>query len=120
MKIVLIRSNIGKVRESEKFDDGGRMQPLALAVIAALTPAKINIIMYDDRVDEIPFNEPADLVAINVEIYTARRSYEIAREYRERGTKVILGGIHASLMPEEAIENADSVFIGDAEFLWKK
>ncbi len=118
MKITLIRPNIGKVQVGINFDDGGRMQPLALAVIASLTPADIDVVMYDDRIVEIPFDEATDLVAINVEIYTARRSYEIANEFRKRGIKVILGGIHPSLMPEEASEHADSVFVGDAEFLW--
>ena len=53
--------------------------------------------MYDDRMEPIPYDEPTDLVAITVETYTARRSYEIAAEYRRRGVPVILGGVQPTL-----------------------
>src|SRR5262249_14643339 len=63
---------------------------------------------------------PTDLVAISIEIYAARRAYEIAAEYRARGVPVILGGAHPTLFPEECAQYADSVFIGDAEFGWEE
>ncbi len=53
-----------------------------------------------------------------METFTARRSYEISDEYRRRGVKVILGGIHVKLIPDEAAEHADSIMIGDAEDKW--
>jgi radical SAM superfamily enzyme YgiQ (UPF0313 family) len=94
------------------------MQPLALAVLAAATPPDIDVVCYDDRLEIIPYDHCPDLVAISIEIFTARRGYEIADEYRRRGVTVILGGIHASLMPDEAAEHADCVVTGDAEQQW--
>ena len=89
-----------------------------LAVLAGLTPADVEVKLYDDRMEKIPYDETTDLVAITVETYTARRAYEIAAEYRVRGVPVILGGMHVTLLPEEAALHADSIFIGDAETLW--
>lgn len=89
-----------------------------LGVLAGLTPPDVDVVLYDDRMESIPFDEPTDLVAITVETYTARRAYEIAAEYRNRGILVILGGMHVALLPEEAKLHADSIFIGDAETAW--
>lgn len=95
------------------------MEPLMLGVLAGLTPPDVEVVLYDDRMESIPYDEPTDLVGITVETYTARRAYEIAKEYRDRGVPVIMGGMHISLLPEEAKEHADSIFIGDAETAWK-
>lgn len=117
MKITLIRPNIGHLPYGPYIDEG-RMEPLELGILAALTPPDVTCVMYDDRMEDIPFDEPTDLVAITVEIYKARRSYEIAARYRAKGIPVIMGGFHATLAPDECAEHADSVFIGDAEALW--
>ena len=117
MKITFIKPTIGR-REHSLYVDEGRMEPLMLAVLAGLTPADVEVVLYDDRMESIPFDEETDLVAITVETYTARRAYEISKEYRQRGVPVILGGMHVTLLPEEAAEHADSIFIGDAESLW--
>lgn len=119
MKLTLIRPNIGRLEHS-LFVDEARMEPLALGVIAALTPRFVEVVMYDDRQETIPFDEPTDLVAISVEVFTARRAYEISAEFRARGIRVILGGIHVTLLPEEAAQHANSIYIGDAEFLWSQ
>ncbi|MEJ2122676.1 MAG: radical SAM protein [Alphaproteobacteria bacterium] len=94
------------------------MEPLELGVLAGLTPADVECVLYDDRIEAIPYDEPTDLAAITVEIHTARRAYEIAAEFRSRGIPVIMGGFHATLAPQECILHADSVYIGDAEALW--
>ncbi|MBT3338400.1 MAG: B12-binding domain-containing radical SAM protein [Anaerolineae bacterium] len=117
MKLTLIRPNIGRL-EHKLFVDEARMEPLALGILAALTPPDVEVVMYDDRQESIPFDEPTDLVAISVEVFTARRAYEISAEFRARGVPVILGGIHVTLLPEEAAQHADSIYTGDAEFLW--
>jgi len=114
MRITLIRSRIGHLHSKEYIDEG-RMEPLELAVLAGLIPNDIDVLMYDDRVEKIPFDEHTDLVAITCDIYTAKRSYEIAAEYKKRNIPVIIGGMHASLVPDEVIQYADSVFVGDAE-----
>jgi radical SAM superfamily enzyme YgiQ (UPF0313 family) len=117
MKITFIKPNIGRMEHSLYVDEG-RMEPLMLAVLAGLTPPDVECVLYDDRMESIPFDEETDLAAITVETYTARRAYEIAAEYRQRGVPVILGGMHITLLPEEAAEHADSIFLGDAETLW--
>ena len=94
------------------------MEPLNLGVLAALTPADVKVVMYDDRCEPIPYGDDTDLVAITVETYTARRSYEIADEFRRRGKRVIMGGFQPTFAPEECAEHADSIFIGDAETGW--
>ena len=118
MKITFIKPNIGR-REHSLYVDHGRMEPLMLAVLAGLTPPDVEVVLYDDRMEAIPYDEQTDLVAISVESYTARRSYEIAEEYRQRGVQVILGGMHPTLIPEEAALHADSIFLGDAELVWR-
>ena len=62
--------------------------------------------------------EPTDLVAINVETFTARRAYEIAAEYRARRVPVVMGGMHATARSGEVAEHADAVYTGDGESLW--
>lgn len=117
MRITFIKPNIGRMEHSLYVDEG-RMEPLQLGVLAGLTPPGVDCVLYDDRMEEIPYDEQTDLAAITVEIYTARRAYEIAAEYRRRGVPVILGGFHPTLAPEECLQHADSIYSGDAEFLW--
>lgn len=117
MKITFIKPTIGR-REHSLYVDEGRMEPLMLGVLAGLTPADVEVELFDDRMEAIPYDAPTDLAAITVETYTARRAYEIAAEYRARGVPVILGGMHPTLLSDEAARHADSIFLGDAESLW--
>lgn len=117
MKLTLIKPTIGR-REHSLYVDEGRMEPLMLGVIAGLTPPDVEVALHDDRMETIPYDEPTDLVAITVETFTARRAYEIAAEYRRRGVPVVLGGMHVTLLPDEASLHADAIFLGDAETAW--
>lgn len=117
MNITLIKPNIGKMGEA-KYIDEGRMEPLQLGVLAALTPKAHQVKLYDDRCESLPYDEATDLVAITVESFTARRSYEIADEYRRRAVKVVLGGMHVTLLPQEASAHADAIVTSDAECVW--
>jgi len=96
------------------------MAPLAFAILKALTPLEVRTELFDERIEPIPLDTPADLVAISVETYTARRAYQIASHFRRRGVPVVMGGHHPSLLPEEALEHADAIVIGDAEGLWPR
>jgi radical SAM superfamily enzyme YgiQ (UPF0313 family) len=118
MRVTFIKPTLGRLDDGARFVDEARMEPLQLGVLAGLTPADIDVRLVDDRIDEIDFDEESDLVAITVESFTARRAYEIAAEYRARGVPVVLGGMHATLVPNEAAEHADAVYTGDAEALW--
>jgi radical SAM superfamily enzyme YgiQ (UPF0313 family) len=96
------------------------MEPLVAAVIAGLTPDDVEVNFYDDRMEVIPFDKPTDLVAISIETYTARRAYQIASEYRRRGVPMVMGGFHATLVPEEVADYAEAVVIGEAEGIWSR
>lgn len=117
MKIILIKPGMGPIIEGYNINDG-RMEPLQLGIIAGLVPKNDEVKLYDDRMESIPFDEPADLVGITIDSFNARRGYEIAAEYRKRNIPVVLGGVHASLLPEEASLYADSIVVGDAETVW--
>lgn len=119
MKLTLIKPNIGR-RAHSLYVDEARMEPLQLGILAALTPAEIEVVMYDDRVEPIPYDESTDLVAITVETFTARRAYEISAQFRSRGVATVMGGMHAMLLPEEVAAHCDSVIVGDAEPVWGK
>ncbi len=117
MHLTLIKPNIGRLEHSLYVDEA-RMEPLQLGVLAALTPPDVDVTLHDDRIEAIPYDDPTDLVAITVETFTARRAYEIAGEYRQRHVPVIMGGMHATLLPDEVARHADALYTGDAEFLW--
>lgn len=93
--------------------------PLGLAYVAAVTPADWAIKIIDENFDQFTFEE-ADLVAITAFTSNINRAYEIAKVYKERSIKVIMGGIHASMNPHEALHYADSVVIGEVEGIWGK
>lgn len=117
MNITLIQPSVGK-HKHETYPKSWNMYPLNLAVIAGLTSKENEVSFYDDRFESMPYEKQTDLVALPVETYTAKRAYFIADRFRERGIPVILGGIHPTLIPEEAKRHADSVVIGDAEPVW--
>jgi radical SAM superfamily enzyme YgiQ (UPF0313 family) len=96
------------------------MEPLAFSVLAGLTPGHHTITFYDDRLEPAPNAISGDLAAISAGTYSAARAYQLASRYRDQGIKVILGGYHPTFMPEEALEYADSVVIGDAEGAWPR
>ncbi len=117
MKLTIIHPCIGR-RPGQKYIRTWQMEPLPAATLAGLTPADVDVRFYDDRMELIPFDEPTDLVAISVETYTAKRAYQIASEYRRRGVPVVMGGFHASLVPDEVERFAEAVVIGEAEGVW--
>jgi radical SAM superfamily enzyme YgiQ (UPF0313 family) len=94
--------------------------PLGLGVVAALTPNDVEVSLSDERISAIDFQKDTDLVGISALTTTAPRAYAIADTFRARGVKVVLGGVHPSLLPEEASCHADAVVIGEAEGIWSK
>jgi radical SAM superfamily enzyme YgiQ (UPF0313 family) len=96
------------------------LAPLSMAILAGRTPKNIEVAFYDDKVEQIPDNDRPDLVAITVETFTARRSYEIAAGYRARNVPVVMGGYHPTFLPDEALQHADVVVMGDAEGSWER
>ena len=121
MKIALI-SPKGPLYRSRGgiFKRSLRYQPLTLTTLAALVPEELaaQVQVYDEGIQEVPENLNADLVGLTVITGTARRAYELADGYRRRGMTVVLGGPHATLLPEEAQQHADAVCVGYAEDTW--
>jgi radical SAM superfamily enzyme YgiQ (UPF0313 family) len=94
-----------------------KQAPLALGILAALTPPEWSVKIADENFSTFKYRE-ADLVGITAVTASVNRAYEIAALYREKGIPVVLGGIHASSLPEEAAGYVDSVVIGEAEGIW--
>lgn len=89
-----------------------------LLVIASRTPGSFDIDLIDENHEGIDFDVKYDLVGLSGMTQQANRMYEIADEFRRRGSFIVIGGIHATLMPNEAKLHADSVVIGEGEYLW--
>lgn len=117
MMVTLINPTIGRMGSKRSYRKWV-LEPLSLAALAGVTPNGVRLRIADDRIEDINYNFPTDLVGISVETSTALRSYEIAKKFREMKIPVVLGGFHPSLMPEEASKHADSIVIGQAEEVW--
>jgi radical SAM superfamily enzyme YgiQ (UPF0313 family) len=108
-------------RKSGKQGLTGRafqIPPLSLGVLASLTPDEFEINLMDENMQDVDFSCAPDLVGITCLTASAPRAYEIAKRFMSQGSKVVLGGIHTSALPEEAIEHADAVVVGEAEGVW--
>lgn len=117
MHITIIHPAIGH-KKNEKYIRSWQMEPLPAAAIAGLTPKDVDLDFYDDRMERIPYDKVTDAVVISVETYTAKRAYQIASEFRKRKIPVIMGGFHATLLPQEVEEYAEAIVIGEAEEIW--
>jgi radical SAM superfamily enzyme YgiQ (UPF0313 family) len=93
---------------------------LSLPVIAAYTPPHWEVRLVDEAVEDIDFSQPCDLVGLSVMTCYAPRAYEISAEFRKRGKPVVLGGVHPTYCPEEALQHCDAIVCGEAEDLWPK
>jgi radical SAM superfamily enzyme YgiQ (UPF0313 family) len=115
LKVELI---VPATQENIRRRKKGLIPPLGLAMVAAVTPPEIEVSITDENVTDIDFQKEIELVGITALTATAPRAYEIADNFRARGAKVILGGAHPSVLPEEASQHADAVVIGEAEGIW--
>jgi len=93
--------------------------PLAglLAVAGALPRDRYDVVLTDENIESIDFDLPADLVGISAMTCYVNRGYEIADAFRARGVPVVMGGVHPSFMPREALAHCDAVVIGEAELV---
>ncbi len=117
-RLTIVHPCVGRFVGMKRYIRTWRMEPIPAAIIAALTPPDVEKRFYDDRLEPIPYDEPTDLVAISVETYTAKRAYQIASAYRQRGVPVVMGGFHATLCPEEVSQYCESIVLGEAEILF--
>lgn len=114
--------NLLLVSPSRRFGKKGlkalKMPQLGLHILASLTPDDVDITVVDEEIGEINFSLNFDLVGISCMTATANRGYSLSERFRQKGSKVVLGGIHPTILPQEAIQHADAVVIGEAEGCW--
>jgi radical SAM superfamily enzyme YgiQ (UPF0313 family) len=125
MKIKLIYPSISFNHRRSRVKTGNRPKkgffpPLNLCLLAALAPPDIEVSLCDENNSEIDFDDEVDLVGITSMTSTAPRMYDIADRFRARGITVVLGGSHVSALPEEALQHADAVVVGEAEESWPR
>ncbi len=97
-----------------------KFPPLSLLTLASQSPEDVEVSILDENIEKLNFYTEADLVGITVMTPQAPRAYEIADGFRRRGKKVVLGGFHVSHLPDEALNHADSVVIGEGDLIWKE
>ncbi|MFH1231950.1 MAG: cobalamin-dependent protein, partial [Planctomycetota bacterium] len=117
MKILLISPSIAP---DIKTPDGLMIPQLALHILEGLTPSEYEVTTVEEELEEINPDEPCDLVGISCMTANAPRAYALAQEFKKRGKKVVLGGVHPTLLPDEALQYADSVVVGEAEGVWEQ
>ena len=126
-KILLIQANSD--RPKEHYDRiyktyeriYGRLfliPSITLYQVAACTPSRYHVDFIDERFENTRFDGDYDLIGISAVTKDAYRAYEVADGFREDGKKVVLGGIHPTLLPDEAKQHADSIVVGEAEESW--
>lgn len=112
MRIAFVRPNLYAGRSSDA------MEPLVFAILAGCTPKDCEVELYDERLEAIPEKLDADLVAITVETFTARRAYQLASQFERQGIPVVAGGYHATFCADETLRYVRSVVVGDADDVW--
>ena len=118
MKKLLLINPVGR-RSGYLLSRFSTFPPLGLAYVAAATPETWQVEIVDENFDPWEF-KTADLVGLTAFTSSVNRAYEIAQAYRLKGIPVVMGGIHASMEPHEALQFVDSVIIGEAEDIWAK
>ncbi|MCQ2525230.1 MAG: B12-binding domain-containing radical SAM protein [Lachnospiraceae bacterium] len=112
MKITFIRVNMFEHHSTDA------LKPLLFGIIRSVTPSDIEIDFIDDRVEKLPDTIDSDIIAFSIETYTAKRGYILAKKYKTENNTIVMGGFHASAAPDEILNYADTVIIGDAEDSW--
>ena len=92
--------------------------PIGLGIVATMTPEHWEVELLDENFDRFEYRE-ADLVGFTALTSSVTRAYELAAIYREKGIPTVLGGIHASMVPDEAQDYVDAVVTGEVESVWK-
>jgi len=118
MKILLIKPQWFVHGGVYRYLENVRFTPLHLGILAALSEGH-DVRAVDGDWEEIPYGERFDLVGITATTFTSERAYAIAQRFEKDGAKTVLGGVHPSLLSQECLRYADSVVIGEAEYVWK-
>jgi len=115
-KLVLVNP-VNPNRLGLSINRSGRFPPLGLGIVAALMPANWDVELIDENFTPFAFSD-ADLVGVTSFTASITRAYDIAGIYRKKGIPTVIGGIHASMLPDEASEHVDTVVVGEVESVW--
>ena len=118
-KLVLITASSPEIR-SVRRARVLNFQQITMPYLAARVPPNWDVIHIDEEVEEIDWNMAPDVVGLTFHTPSAFHAYEIAKRFRDRGICVVMGGPHVTLLPEEASQHADVIFVGEAEGLWEE
>lgn len=118
-KLLLITASSPEIRRVRKARFLN-FQQITMPYLAARVPANWEVSHVDEEVEDIDWNSEPDVVAITFHTPSALHAYEIAGRFRARGICVVMGGPHVTLLPDEAGQHADAIFIGEAEGLWEE
>jgi len=99
---------------------GSYHKSISLEMLAAVTPPEHEVVIWKSSYEKVNYDEFFDIVGIRTTTTDSLFSYKVADEYRRRGVTVVLGGWHASAMPMEAKQHADSVVVGEGEEIWPR
>jgi len=114
MKMLFVHPRWPKIPEQTEFN----LPPLGMIQAAASVPPDVEVSIVNENVEPVDLNTDADLIGLSTLLTCqAPRAYELARSFRERGKTVIMGGLHATLCPEEASAHVDGLCVGEGEGL---
>ena len=116
MKILLISPTVDAVKRTNSVL---MMPQLALYILEGLTPPGHEVKIIEEETLHVDLEQECDLVGISCMTANAPRAYELCREFKKRGKTVVIGGVHPTILPDEALQNADCVVVGEAEGVWE-
>lgn len=117
MKILLVKPRWFVKGGQYRYLENVKFSPLSLGILAALSKDH-EVKIVDGDWEPVPYDKRFDLVGITVTTFTSERAYEMARRFKKLGSRVVLGGVHPSILPDECLEHVDAVVVGEAEYVW--
>src|SRR5512138_1186150 len=112
MNLLLITASAPEIQRIRKYRVIN-FQQITMPYLAAYVPPRWQVIHIDEEVKPVDYSAQVDLVGITFHTPSAYHAYEIADHFRQRGIQVALGGPHVTLLPDEAQQHADAIFIGE-------
>lgn len=117
-KLLESRVTLGDLSEKANLGNFKMPPALGIPILTALTPEHHECCVFDENIEEIDYNDDSDLIAVSFFTPQAVYAYEIAKKFKVKGKTVIAGGMHPSLMKDEAAQYFDAVCVGEAETVW--
>ena len=117
-KLLLITASADEIRRARR-SRFLNFQQITMPYLAARVPCDWQVSHVDEEAERIDWGDRPDVVGITFHTPSAHHAYDLAARFQARGACVVMGGPHVTLMPEEASQHADVIFVGEAEGLWE-